>query len=88
MSYISIRGKEGRKEEETKFTFVTAALLALYQTNPGRGLVAPIEAILMMEPPSPCLMNWGMMVCAELKTDLTFTEKTLSNSSSVTSSVG
>lgn len=31
--------------------FATAALLALYQTRPGRGRVLPIEAILIMEPP-------------------------------------
>ena len=41
-------------------TFVTAALLALYQTSPGRGRVAPIEAILITEPPPPCLMSVGM----------------------------
>lgn len=38
----------------------TAALLALYHTRPGRGLVAPIEAILIIEPPSPWLMRLGM----------------------------
>ena len=41
--------------------FATAALLALYQTRPGRGRVAPIEAILIMLPPSPWLMRVGMM---------------------------
>jgi hypothetical protein len=46
--------------EEKNFTFVTAALLALYQTSPGRGRFAPMEAMLMIDPPFPCLMSSGM----------------------------
>jgi hypothetical protein len=69
-------------------TLVTAALLALYHTRPGLGLVAPMEAMLMMEPPSPWLMRFGMKWRAEWKMLFTFTAKTLSNSSSVTSAVG
>jgi len=49
--------------------FATAALLALYQTRPGLGRVAPIEAMLIMEPPSPWLMSVGMKClddCASL----------------------
>lgn len=69
-------------------TLATAALLALYQTSPGLGLVAPIEAMLIMEPPSPWLMRLGIKCLAEWKMLLTFTAKTLSNSSSVTSAVG
>jgi hypothetical protein len=33
--------------------FATAALLALYQTRPGLGREAPMDAILIIEPPSP-----------------------------------
>lgn len=40
--------------------FATAALEALYHTSPGRGRVAPIEAMLIIEPPSPWLMRVGM----------------------------
>ena len=39
--------------------FATAALLALYQTSPGRGLVAPMDAMLIIEPPVPWLMRLG-----------------------------
>jgi hypothetical protein len=39
---------------------LTAALLELYQTRPGRGRVAPVEAMLIMLPPSPWLMSVGM----------------------------
>lgn len=67
---------------------VTAALLALYHTNPGRGLVAPIEAMLINEPPVPWARNCGIIACEEWKMDLTFTVKTLSKSSSVTSRDG
>lgn len=40
--------------------FATAALLALYQTSPGRGRVAPMLAMLIMEPPSPWLIRFGI----------------------------
>ena len=40
--------------------FATAALLALYQTRPGRGRVAPMEAMFIMEPPSPWLIRLGI----------------------------
>lgn len=35
-------------------TFETAPLDALYHTNPGRGLDAPVDEILMIDPPWPC----------------------------------
>lgn len=75
-----------RRERER--TLVTAALLALYHTSPGLGLVAPIDAMLTIEPPSPWLMRLGMKCLAEWKMLFTFTAKTLSNSSSVTFAVG
>lgn len=71
-----------------ELTFVTAALLALYHTSPGRGRVAPMEAMLMMDPPRPCFRNWGIITCDEWKIDLTLTVNTLSNSSSATSRLG
>lgn len=40
--------------------FATAALLALYQTRPGRGRVAPMLAMLIIEPPSPWFIMLGM----------------------------
>jgi hypothetical protein len=44
-----MRGRRWDRDQ----TFATAALLALYQTRPGLGRVAPIDAILITEPPSP-----------------------------------
>lgn len=69
-------------------TFDTAALEALYHTNPGLGRVAPIDEMLITLPPVPWLIRFGMKCRAAKKMDLTFTAKTLSNSSSVTSAVG
>jgi hypothetical protein len=43
-----------------EFTFQTAPLVALYHTNPGRGLVAPTEAILTITPPFPCSISKGI----------------------------
>ena len=51
--------------KEKRFTLVTAALLELYQTSPGRGRVAPMDAILMIEPPFPCLMSVGMTIAEQ-----------------------
>jgi hypothetical protein len=45
----------------------TAALEELYQTNPGRGRVAPMEAMLIMVPPSPWLMRVGMKCLDDLE---------------------
>src|SRR2546430_1368004 len=68
--------------------FATAPFDALYHTKPGRGRVAPMLAILMMEPPDPCLMMVGTVAPIEWKMDLTLTFITRRNSASVTSSVG
>ena len=68
-------------------TFATAPLDALYQTRPGRGLDAPMEAMLMIAPPPRC-SKAGTQAGIEWKTDLTLTVKTLSNSASDTSAVG
>lgn len=83
MGWWDCKGDVGRE-----LTLVTAALDALYQTSPGRGLVAPMDAMLTIEPPSPWLMRLGMKCLAAWKILFTLTAKTLSNSSSVTSSVG
>ena len=72
----------------TILTFPTAPLELLYHTRPGRGLVAPMEAILIMEPPRFCSSMWGMIVEVPKKTALTLTLKHLSKSDSVTSEVG
>jgi hypothetical protein len=44
---------------------VTAALLALYQTSPGRGRVAPMDAIFMMDPPVPCSISVGITIAEQ-----------------------
>ena len=40
-------------------TFQMAPFELLYHTKPGRGRVAPTEAILMIDPPRPCFKSWG-----------------------------
>ena len=69
-------------------TFHTAPFELLYQTSPGRGLVAPTDAILIIDPPIFCLRSWGITADVPKKTPLTLTSKHLSKSASVTSSVG
>ena len=69
-------------------TFVTAPLLLLYQTRPGRGRMEPMLEILIMAPPVPCFCMCGTTACTERYMDLTFTANTRSNSAVVTSSVG
>ena len=44
---------EGGGGGGVRHTFHTAPLDALYQTSPGRGLVAPTLAMLITTPPSP-----------------------------------
>lgn len=69
-------------------TLQTAPLEALYHTSPGRGRKAPIEEMLSITPPSPCLMTLGMNAAVPRKMPFTLTLNTLSNSLSVTSTVG
>lgn len=69
-------------------TFHTAPLELLYQTKPGRGLVAPTEAMLIIEPPRFCSKSRGMMAEVPKYTPLTLTLKHRSKSDSVTSKVG
>jgi hypothetical protein len=69
-------------------TFETAPLDALYQTSPGRGRAAPVDEILIIEPPWPCCIMRGMKIFAARKMLLTLTLKTRSHSASVTSAVG
>lgn len=45
---------------QTSLTLVTAPLVALYQTNPGRGRLAPVEEMLITDPPWPCSMRRGV----------------------------
>jgi hypothetical protein len=71
-----------------ELTFQTAPLLALYQTSPGRGRVAPTLAMLMITPPSFRSMAWSTQALQPRYTPLTFTSNTFSNSSSVTVLVG
>lgn len=42
-------------------TFQTAPLELLYHTRPGRGRVAPMEAILIIDPPRPAWTMCGSM---------------------------
>lgn len=67
-------------------TFATAPFELLYHTSPGRGLDAPIEAILMILPP-PCFCNSGIAASTDQKMLFTLIRKTRSNSASVTSAV-
>ena len=69
-------------------TFHTAPFELLYHTSPGRGLVAPTEAMLIIDPPLFCSRSLGMMADVPKKTPLTLTSKHLSKSVSVTSRVG
>ena len=76
------------REKKLALTFHTAPLELLYQTNPGRGRVAPTEAILMIDPPLFCSRSLGIMADVPKKTPLTLTSKHLSKSASETSKVG
>lgn len=69
-------------------TLATAPLLALYQTKPGLGLVAPTLAMLMMDPPCFCSRSFFTTADVPRNTLFTLTFMTISNSFSVTSSVG
>ena len=71
-----------------RHTFHTAPLELLYHTSPGRGLVAPTDAMLMIEPPRFRSRSLGITAEVPKKTPLTFTSKHLSKSDSVTSRVG
>jgi len=53
---------------------VTAPLDALYQTSPGRGRRAAVDAVLMIEP-EPCLRMIGTTALVARKMDFTFTSK-------------
>lgn len=66
----------------------TAPLDALYHTNPGRGLEAPVEEMLIIEPPWPCWINRPINAFDARKMLRTLTLNTRSHSSSVTSKVG
>ncbi len=54
-------GNDDRAGQRMAFTFHTAPFELLYQTSPGRGLVAPTEAILIIDPPFFCLRSWGII---------------------------
>lgn len=47
---------------EREFTFVTAPLEALYHTRPGRGRLAPVEEMLIIDPPFPCSTRRGITI--------------------------
>jgi hypothetical protein len=49
-------------KEEGKLTFVTAPLDALYHTSPGRGRLAPVEEMLIIDPPHPCSIKRGRTI--------------------------
>jgi len=69
-------------------TFETAALDELYHTKPARGRVAPVEEMLIIDPPWPCWTSLGIKNCDARKMLLTLTSKTRWNSSTVTDSEG
>lgn len=81
-----IMTKSDQRESLTHIRNSTFAGVVPYQ--PGRGRVAPILEMLMMEAPPSCFRSCGMTCCTLRKMDLTLTAKTLSNSASVTSRVG
>jgi hypothetical protein len=78
----------GLRGNRVGLTFETAPLEALYQTNPGRGRAAPTEEILIIEPPWPCSIHFGIAACTLWKAPRTLMSKTRSHSASVTSRVG
>lgn len=57
---IMARGRTEASRGGKTQTFETAPLEALYHTRPGLGRAAPVEEILIIEPPLPCSRSLGM----------------------------
>ena len=51
-------------------TAITARLVELYSTMPGRGMIPFLEEVLTTQPSSPCFRIRGRMVLMPLRTDL------------------